>query len=233
MSMSSFNPLREALTTGKFCYMVELVASGLTREAKIFEIATKLAQVPGLVAGSITSYAGGSPGHDPIRVGTAARARGLTPNIHVTCVSRDRQELRDLLETLNDLSLENVFALTGDYPKGSTPVFDLGSVELVALIHQYRQTGMPFWISVAVTPFKYTEPDCVYQYIKLEKKFAAGADYAITQLGFDVRKFRELRQYLDERNLQKPVLGNVYVLGLKAAEKMSTGEPPGCWVAPE
>jgi len=29
------------------------------------------------------------------------------------------------------------------------------------------------------------------------------------------------------------VLGNVYVLGLKPAEKMSGGEPPGCWVAPE
>src|SRR5256884_6798090 len=56
---------------------------------------------------------------------------------------------------------------------------------------------------------------------------------ALPIFGFDVRKFRELRQYLDERNLQKPVLGNVYVLGLKAAEKMSTGEPPGCWVAPE
>src|SRR2546429_1354136 len=48
---------------------------------------------------------------------------------------------------------------------------------------------------------------------------------ALPIFGFDVRKFRELRQYLDERNLQKPVLGNVYVLGLKAAEKMSTGEP--------
>jgi len=227
------NPLREALQAGRFCYVVELVASRISREARLLEIATQLAQVPGVVAGSVTSYAGGSPGHDPIRVGTAARARGLTPNIHVTCVSRDRQELRDLLETLNDLSLENVFALTGDYPKGSTPVFDLDSVELVALIHQYRQTGMPFWISVAVTPFKYTEPDCVYQYIKLEKKFAAGADYAITQLGFDARKFRELRRYLDERGIRKPVLGNAYVLNKRAAEKMAKGEPPGCWVSPE
>ena len=29
------------------------------------------------------------------------------------------------------------------------------------------------------------------------------------------------------------MLGNVYVLGLKSAEKMSKDEPPGCWVAPE
>ena len=49
--------------------------------------------VPDVVAGSITSYAGGAMGHDPLRVGTAARARGLTPNIHLTCVSQDRRGL--------------------------------------------------------------------------------------------------------------------------------------------
>ena len=68
---------------------------------------------------------------------------------------------------------------------------------------------------------------------KLEKKIAAGADYAITQLGFDARKFRELKRYLDERGLRTPVLGNVYILPAKAAEKFSKGEPPGCWVSKE
>ena len=53
---------------------------------------------------------------------------------------------------------------------------------------------MPFYTSVAVSPFKYTEADCAYQYLKLEKKIAAGADYAVTQLGFDARKFRELKR---------------------------------------
>jgi methylenetetrahydrofolate reductase (NADPH) len=212
---------------------VEIVASRISREARLLEIASQLAQVPGVVAGSVTSYAGGSPGHDPVRVGTAARARGLTPNIHVTCVSKDRAELRKLLEDLDALEIENVFALTGDYPQGSPAVFDLDSVALVALMDELRRKGAPFWISVAVSPFKYTEPDCVYQYLKLEKKFAAGADYAITQVGFDVRKFSELRRYLDEHGIRKPVIGNVYFLSRRSAEKMAKGEPPGCWVAPE
>src|SRR5262249_5141511 len=151
-----------------------------------------------------------------------------------TCVSKDRRELREMLRTINALRIENVFALTGDYPKGAPSVFDMDSVELVTLMNELRETeGMPLWIAVAVSPFKYTEPDCAYQYLKLEKKFAAGADYAITQLGFDARKFAELRRYLDDHGIHKPVLGNVYVLGLKPAEKMSKGEPPGCWVAPE
>ena len=61
----------------------------LTPEAKLCEIASDLAQIPGVVAAGITSYAGGSAGHDPIRVADGVRARGLTPNIHLTCVNHD------------------------------------------------------------------------------------------------------------------------------------------------
>lgn len=236
--MDARNPLREALSAGRFCYVVELVASGLTREARLLEVASKLAKVPQVVAGSITSYAGGALGHDPVRVGTAARARGLTPNIHLTCVGRERATMWRTLEDLHALGIENVLALTGDYPKTAGPqpteaLFDLDSVQLVRLIDEARQRGMPFWISVAVSPFKYTEADCAYQYLKLEKKIAAGANCVITQLGYDMGKFRELKKYLDERSIRVPVLGNVYVLSGKAAEKMSKGEPPGCWVSPE
>jgi len=236
----SANPLAEALHAGRFCYVVELVASGLQREAKLLEVASRLARVPDVVAGSITSYAGGAMGHDPMRVGTAARARGLTPNVHVTCVGQNRAGLRKTLEDLQALGIQNVFALTGDWPRPrpggpppESPVFDLDSVHLVRLIAELRRSGRPLHVAVAVSPFKYVEGDCAWQYLKLEKKIAAGADCAITQVGWDSEKFRELKRYLDERGLRTPVLGNVYVLGPRAAERMARGEPPGCWVSPE
>src|SRR6185369_5861524 len=81
--------------------------------------------------------------------------------------------------------------------------------------------------------FKYVEADGMYQYLKLEKKIAAGADVAITQVGWDAAKFEELSRYVHERGLGVPLLGNVYVLAPKAAEKMAKGQPPGCWVSPE
>ena len=171
----------------------------------MLDVASQLARVPGVVAGSITSYAGGALGHDPIRVGTAARARGLTPNIHLTCASRDRP----LCANLSKISTPSASKMSSPSPATirkpptpttAPPVFDLDSVQLVRLIAELRQTaGMPFWIGVAVSPFKYTEADCAYQYLKLEKKIAAGADYAVTQLGYDVKKFRELKRYLDDR----------------------------------
>jgi methylenetetrahydrofolate reductase (NADPH) len=238
-SLGPPNPLAEALGAGRFCYVVELVASALQREAKLLEVASRLARVPDVVAGSITSYAGGAMGHDPIRVGTAARARGLTPNIHVTCVGQDRAGLRKTLEDLHALGIRNVFALTGDWPRpraGSlsleAPVFDIDSVQLVRLVDELRRAGRSFHAAVAVSPFKYVEGDCAWQYLKLEKKIAAGADCAITQVGWDAEKFGELKRYLDERGLRTPLLGNVYVLGPRAAERMARGEPPGCWVSP-
>jgi methylenetetrahydrofolate reductase (NADPH) len=234
------NPLADALRARRFCYVVELVASGLQREARLLEVASRLARLPDVVAGSITSYAGGAMGHDPLRVGTAARARGLTPNIHVTCVGQDRAGLRKTLDDLHALGIPNVFALTGDWPRPrpggpapEPPVFDVDSVQLVRMIDELRCQGRAFHVAVAVSPFKYVEGDCAWQYLKLEKKIAAGADLAITQVGWDAEKFRELRRYLDERGLPTPVLGNVYVLGPRAAERMARGEPPGCWVSPE
>ena len=229
------NPFRRALSAGRFCYVVELVASRHTPEARLLDIASGLALVPEISAGSITSYAGGSAGHDPLRVAIGVRARGLTPNVHLTCVDKDRDGLRKTLDETHASSLENVLALTGDYPKTGDrpPVFDLDSVQLVRLIDEARRGGMDFHIAVAVSPFKYTEAGCVYQYLKLEKKIEAGADAAITQVGWDARKFEELKRYLDERGLHTPLLGNVYVLNLKTAERMARGQPPGCWVSPD
>ena len=236
-NMSAANPLRDALTAGRFCYMVELVASASMTEEKLGEIAAGIAGIPEVVGAGITSWAGGSAGHDPVRVAAIAKARGLNPNVHLTCVSKTPAEVGKFLDDLISLGLENVFAITGDWPKGAalgTVPFACDSVQLVETLAEQRAAGRwPFYISAAVSPFKYTEADCAYQYLKLEKKIAAGADFAITQLGFDSRKQRELKRYLDERGLKTPVIGNVYVLPPKAAERMSKGDPPGCWVSPE
>ena len=233
--MSSPNRIREGLTKGEFCYLVEIAATHRSQEAQLLDVATQLTHISEVVGGSVTNNAGGVPGHDPVRIGAAVQARGLTPNVHVTCVRHDRNGLRKMLEDIRSLEIENVFAMTGDFPKSDAAggVFDLDSVQLVQMIDGLRQAGNSYWIAVAVSPFKYAEPDCVFQYLKLKKKIAAGANYAITQLGYDAQKFRELKHYLDDNIGPFPVLGNVYVLSGRVAEKMGNGDLPGCWVSPK
>ena len=222
--------LAERVTSGQFVYMTELVASGLKREAQVLEIASKLAMIPEIAGGSITSYAGGALGQDSIRVGTAVRARGLVPNVHQTCVGQDRKTIDKILVQLQALEMHNIFAISGDWPKAAmrTAVFDIDSVQLAAHIAELRaRTGTPFFISCAVSPFKYQREDLLYQYLKLEKKIAAGADMAITQVGWDAAKFVELKQYLDERGIKTPVLGNVFVLSRRAGRAHEHRQPAG------
>ena len=192
--MAAINPVREALSTGRFCYMVELVAGAKSTEEHLVEIAAGFMQAPGVVAGSVTSFAGGSAGLDPVRVGAAMQASGLTSNIHLTCVGRDRLEYSQCTPGPADARHRERLRPHRRFPEGQqgaggNVLYDLDSVQMVEFIREVReQTGFPFYISAAVSPFKYTEPDCAYQYLKLEKKIAAGADYAITQLGYDSRQ---------------------------------------------
>ena len=162
----------------------------------------------------ITSYAGGSAGHDPVRVAALAKERGLTPNVHLTCVSKTPADVAKFLDDLIALDIENAFppslAIIPRARRLGNRRVRLRFGSIMETIAEQRAAGKwPFLISVAVSPFKYLEEDCAYQYLKLEKKIAAGADFAITQLGFDSRKYREMKRYLDERNLKFPVLGNV------------------------
>ena len=98
-------PLAEALATRSFPIVVELMASGMKREAQLLEIASNVANIPEVVAGSIPSYADGKAGQDPLRVGCAVRARGLQPNIHLTCLDRDRAATAETLRHMRALGL--------------------------------------------------------------------------------------------------------------------------------
>lgn len=219
--------LADAIAAGLFPIVVELVASGVKREAQLLEIASNLANIPEVVAGSIASYADGKVGQDPVRVGCAVRARGLQPNIHLTCANRDRVAMRQTLRELKALGLFSVVALTGDRPSS-----ELDSVQLTEMIAQLRTTeGVPFFISVAVSPFLYERGALVEQYQRLEKKVAAGANMAITKAGWDARKFAELKRYVDERGLQLPLLGNVHVLTRRTAEQLAATAVPGARIA--
>jgi methylenetetrahydrofolate reductase (NADPH) len=229
-------PLAEAVRSKGFTIIVELDTSELKREAEILEIASELATVPEIAAGSVTSYAGDKVGHDPLRVGAAVRARGLTPNVHLTSVSQDREGLRKTLHELRALGMYNVFALTGEWPTLSDhpPAVDLDSVQLIELIASVREERKaPFHISAAVSPFKYQREDCLDEYARFEKKVAAGADLAITHAGWDARKFAELKRYADDRGLSIPMMGNVHVLSQRAAERTASGHSSGWWASPE
>ncbi len=120
--------------------------------------------------------------------------------------------------------VESLLALTGDKPATAQGVFEVESVGLLSMIGRLNRQSIigakpeqldkahRFFAGAAVSPFKYTEGSLLQQYYKMEKKIAEGAQFLITQVGWDWKKSLELMQYLKANRITTPVLGNVYWL---------------------
>jgi methylenetetrahydrofolate reductase (NADPH) len=198
---------------------------------------------------TITDNPGGSPALSAEMLGAEINRLGIEPLVHLTCKDKNRNQLESLLYGLERASVRNLLVMTGDYPKagylgGPKPVFDLDPVTLVGLISDLNKgrevptmkgttTLKPahFFPGVAASPFKALEPEQMGQYFKLKKKLQAGAQFVVSQLGFDARKFHELLQVVKLLGFANvPVVGNIYVLPLGAAKLMNGNGLPGCVV---
>jgi methylenetetrahydrofolate reductase (NADPH) len=95
-----------------------------------------------------------------------------------------------------------------------------------------RTTPFDYFAGAVVNPYKCRKPDQMMQFYKLALKIAAGAQFIIPQLGFNLRKLYELKQYMDREGLCTiPVVANVYVPTATIARMMSAGEIAGCVVS--
>ncbi len=87
-----------------------------------------------------------------------------------------------------------------------------------------------FLLGCAVDPFKRLERDLVPQYLKLAMKARAGADYAITQVGYDAHRSDQLLRWMRRAGIDRPVVANAYILSAPVARAFNAGRVPGCVV---
>ena len=190
---------------------------------------------------SITDNPGGNPSLSPDAIGYRIFSIGMDVIVHFTCRDMNRVGMESRALQLAMMGMKNILALTGDYSgKGfggqGAPVFDIDSVNLQIMLmlisKRINAAGDPdgFFTGGAVSPFKQTEGECVAQYAKMSRKVAAGAQFMITQLGYDARKFHELIGIQRHMDIQVPTLGSVYVLTPNAARIMNQGRVPGAVV---
>ncbi|WP_456431166.1 methylenetetrahydrofolate reductase C-terminal domain-containing protein [Thermosulfuriphilus sp.] len=240
--------LKEALARKEFIFTFELVPGRGSRGKaydQLVSFARSAARGGRLHALSITENAGGHPALAPEVLGREIKALGLETIIHFSCKDRNRNQMESHLFAWDREGFHTILVMTGDFPRvgfggQAKPVFDLDSVQTLALISRlnsgYTIRGgakLPptsFFKGCVVSPFKRLEAEVMTQYFKLERKIAAGADFVITQIGFDARKFDELLRYLRLKNLDIPVLGGVFVLDVSLARVMHKGRIPGCRV---
>lgn len=231
-------------TPDNFTLTFELIPTRGGRNRKLDEtlrLAGDLTIDGRIEAVSITDNAGGHPALTPDVVGLEMKELGLDVISHFSCKDKNRNEMESLLYGWDRVGLHNLLIISGDYPKegycgNPKPVFDLDSVHVLDMLSQMNNLGysshatMPtrFFKGVVVSPFKTTEAEQMMQYFKLHRKINAGADYVITQLGFDARKFHETLLYMKLNNLNLPVLGNVFIPSMPLVEMMYKNQLPGC-----
>lgn len=166
---------------------------------------------------------------------------------HVTCKDHNAFGILSLLVGYRNAGVESILVMTGDKPVGAKGVFELDSLGLLQTIRNINNESYiraatdaldnvhQFFAGAVVSPFKYTAGSLMQQYYKMEKKIACGARFLITQVGWDWKKSLELFRYMDENNLDVPVIGNVYLLSnITAAPRlMHDIKLPGCFVSDE
>jgi len=238
------------LATDEFVTVTEIVPSrGLALDPparRSLDAARALVDDPRIAAISITDNAGGHAMASPVPLAEELLAKGQDVIVHVACRDRSRNALRSLAWELESRGIRNVLAVSGDHPVEGTgglsrPVFDLDSVGLISLYHDLVNEPGPdgadhapgLFIATAVSPFKRLESEVVLQYLKLELKARAGADFVIPQLGYDSRKWDELLRWMRLHDLHLPVLANVYVLTRAVARLFNANAIPGCVVSDE
>jgi len=137
---------------------------------------------------SVTYGAGGSTRGRTIEVVSRIREEhGLEAMAHFTCVGATVPQLRETLDELARLGLDNVLALRGDPPAGQEHWTKTdGGLEFSRELVELIRADYPFAIGAACFPETHihaTSPEDDLRHLKA--KVDAGADFLITQLFFD------------------------------------------------
>jgi 5,10-methylenetetrahydrofolate reductase len=189
---------------------------GVRRRARVVRDHVDAVNVPDSTAGIVHMSA----------LATAAIVvqEGIDPVMHMTCRDRNRLALQSDLVGAAALGVRNILCITGDHmvhgdhPQAK-PVFDLDSIQLVALAnHLTREgrylSGRPItppprlFVGTTENPFA---PPYDFRPLRLQKKVEAGARFVQTQIIFNVERFAAFMARVRDLGLdrQVPILAGV------------------------
>ncbi|MDC8106499.1 MULTISPECIES: methylenetetrahydrofolate reductase [NAD(P)H] [Chryseobacterium] len=157
---------------------------------------------------------------------------------HLLCGGFTKEETEYLLVDCMYLGIENIMALRGDAMKGhqyfeATPgghesamdlVYQINDLGRGKYLHNEDEVGdelNKFCIGVAGYPEKHIEaPSMNYDLKWLKQKVDAGADYIVTQMFFDNKKYIEFVHKAREMGITVPIIPGIKPIATKKHLKL-------------
>ena len=230
------NALRSALSEKEFFWSVEFIPSvdKVLRDElhKLGGVAEVMRNTPKLAAFAVTDRVVSDRDPDPVAAAShLLDVSGKQPLVHFSGKGRDISDLPATLARIQESGLENVLFLTGDRLRETPPHGPARYLESVPAIHAARRASPQLLIGAALNPFKYREEDAMAQYLKLGKKVGAGADFIVTQIGWDMAKYEEALEWVRTRGYGVPLVANVMPVSAVRARYMRHHQLAGVTVS--
>ena len=171
--------------------------------------------------------------------------RGIEHALELPAGNRDRHlvflsggctdcgEADRLIDLAASAGIKNLVCVSGDAPIGASvrecrrETF----IESTMLLEEAVHRG--FFPGVVTNPFQYTGYALWSQLFKLERKLRLGAEFFITQCGWDMLKLQALSWYLNTGNEYTPHLARLMVLSPTRMERVLRGYYPGVRISNE
>ncbi|MEW5722917.1 MAG: methylenetetrahydrofolate reductase [Thermodesulfobacteriota bacterium] len=172
----------------------------------------------------------------PLLAARALADRGLETIVTLSCRDRNRLALASDLLAAEAAGLKNVLAVSGDHPvtgpnPGARPVYDLDSVQLLALIQEMNQGrepgGRPLDPPTSLFAGAVVNPEVRSpggQFLKLRLKAATGAKFICTQAVFHPDKYLEMIEQV--RDLGVKFLAGLRLIGPAEVGEITAGRRP-------
>jgi len=141
----------------------------------------------------------------------AKRTAGVVVMAHLTCVGQTKEEIHGVLERLEAEGIENIIALRGDPPRGSTEFVPVaGGFQHATDLLQHIKFNFKFGVAAACYPEGHTESvdletDLEYTKLKVER----GADFLVTQLFYDNRDYFDFVERARAGGISVPIIPGV------------------------
>jgi methylenetetrahydrofolate reductase (NADPH) len=161
---------------------------------------------------SVTYGAGGSTRQGTVDITRRLKEDyGLETMAHLSCVGETTEGLTRTIDKIQDLGVDNVFALRGDPPRGQANfVQEEGGLGSAADLARFINAGWDFCLGGACFPEVHPEaPDLDTDLDYLKRKVDSGVQYLITQLFFDNQIYIDFVRAARAKGIDVPIIPGV------------------------